>query len=200
MSARSEEPYLHFRAPRRHGETLCLPDPRELTGLLSANQQSLESPCSLINGLSFSELRQLCRHEIAAKIGITTPSLWIVSGHQPELFHPGVWLKNFALSAFAQRTGALALNVVVDQDLCNQVGIKIPVRKPTNQLELQTIAWDAAALGVPWENHFVQDRKKFESVATATRKHLLESQNFRPWNTFLCMGDLSLQQRYRSTN
>jgi hypothetical protein len=22
----------------------------------------------------------------------------IVGGHQPELFHPGVWLKNFALN------------------------------------------------------------------------------------------------------
>lgn len=174
MSARSEEPYLHFRAPRRHGETLCLPDPRELPGLLSANQEALAHSDSPINGLEFSELRQLYRQEIAAKLGNNTPNLWIVSGHQPELFHPGVWLKNFALSAFAQQTGAKALNVVVDQDLCNQVGIKIPVKGLGNQLELQTVAWDAAALGVPWENHFVHDRKKFESVATTARKHLLE--------------------------
>ena len=28
----------------------------------------------------------------------------IVTGHQPELFHPGVWIKNFAVDAIAVRS------------------------------------------------------------------------------------------------
>ncbi|MFN9917551.1 MAG: hypothetical protein ACK53L_33510, partial [Pirellulaceae bacterium] len=41
----------------------------------------------------------------------------ILSGHQPELFHPGVWFKNFLLSSLAARHQAVALNIQVDHDL-----------------------------------------------------------------------------------
>jgi len=31
--------------------------------------------------------------------------LIFLAGHQPELFHPGVWFKNFALGAIARQQG-----------------------------------------------------------------------------------------------
>ena len=31
----------------------------------------------------------------------------IMGGHQPDLFHPGVWLKNAALDAYARRVGGI---------------------------------------------------------------------------------------------
>ena len=40
----------------------------------------------------------------------------LLAGHQPELFHPGVWVKNFALNGLARRHGATPLNLVVDND------------------------------------------------------------------------------------
>ena len=39
-----------------------------------------------------------------------------LAGHQPELFHPGVWFKNFALGTLARRHGAAAVNLVIDSD------------------------------------------------------------------------------------
>ena len=39
-----------------------------------------------------------------------------LAGHQPQLFHPGVWFKNFALDRLARRHGAVAVNLVVDSD------------------------------------------------------------------------------------
>ena len=30
---------------------------------------------------------------------------FILSGHQPEMFHPGVWYKNFVLGGLAQADG-----------------------------------------------------------------------------------------------
>ena len=42
--------------------------------------------------------------------------MWLVAGHQPELFHPGVWFKNFALHRLAHQHGALPINLVVDTD------------------------------------------------------------------------------------
>ena len=43
----------------------------------------------------------------------------LMSGHQPSLFHPGVWYKNFVLSQIGVSTGAHAINLIVDNDVCN---------------------------------------------------------------------------------
>ena len=40
----------------------------------------------------------------------------MLAGHQPELFHPGVWVKNFALNGLARRHGLTPINLVVDND------------------------------------------------------------------------------------
>ena len=50
----------------------------------------------------------------------------IVTGHQPELFHPGVWVKNFALQGLARADGATALNLVVDYDTVKATVLRVP--------------------------------------------------------------------------
>ena len=37
----------------------------------------------------------------------------IAGGHQPELFHPGVWLKNAVLDAYARQVGGTAINLIM---------------------------------------------------------------------------------------
>ena len=54
----------------------------------------------------------------------TTPLL--VSGHQPEFFHPGVWFKNFLLSKLRQRCGGVSINLCVDNDNCRSRSIAVP--------------------------------------------------------------------------
>ena len=54
----------------------------------------------------------------------TTPL--VVTGHQPELFHPGVWVKNFATAAIARAHGGLGLNLIVDNDLPKSASIRVP--------------------------------------------------------------------------
>ncbi len=49
-----------------------------------------------------------------------------LAGHQPELFHPGVWLKNFALGALARRHGATAVNLVIDSDTVKSTSLAVP--------------------------------------------------------------------------
>jgi len=50
----------------------------------------------------------------------------LVGGHQPELFHPGVWFKNFLMSEISQRTNALALQVIVDHDVARLDTLRVP--------------------------------------------------------------------------
>ena len=49
-----------------------------------------------------------------------------MAGHQPELFHPGVWVKNFALTGVAGRIGAIPFNLVVDNDAVKSTSIHFP--------------------------------------------------------------------------
>ncbi len=54
------------------------------------------------------------------------PGPLIVTGHQPVLFHPGVWTKNFTVDGLARRLGGTGLNLVVDNDAAGDVGIDVP--------------------------------------------------------------------------
>jgi hypothetical protein len=58
---------------------------------------------------------------------------WIVGGHQPEAFHPGVWFKNFYLDSIAKElrdndAPATSLHVIIDHDLAKATSIRVPVR------------------------------------------------------------------------
>ena len=50
----------------------------------------------------------------------------ILAGHQPELFHPGVWVKNFALNGLARRHGLTPINLVVDNDTVKSTALRLP--------------------------------------------------------------------------
>jgi hypothetical protein len=53
---------------------------------------------------------------------------WILGGHQPELFHPGVWFKNILIHRLAQETGSIGLHAIVDHDLARSTSIRVPCR------------------------------------------------------------------------
>ncbi|MCI0643094.1 MAG: hypothetical protein L0Y72_31620 [Gemmataceae bacterium] len=54
----------------------------------------------------------------------------LVAGHQPELFHPGVWLKNFALCGLGKKHGVAPLNLIVDSDAAKNTLLRLPAGTP----------------------------------------------------------------------
>jgi hypothetical protein len=86
----------------------------------------------------------------------------IMGGHQPELFHPGVWLKNAALDAYARQVGGTALNLVVDTDRCATATVPVPVGTP-REAGVERVPFDAAAPETAWEERGVVDAECFES-------------------------------------
>ncbi|MFM9057701.1 MAG: hypothetical protein ACKOSQ_00995 [Planctomycetaceae bacterium] len=86
----------------------------------------------------------------------------IMGGHQPELFHPGVWLKNAALDAYARQVGGTALNLVVDTDRCASATVAVPVGTPRSA-RVERVAFDAEAPETAWEERGVVDVECFES-------------------------------------
>ena len=90
----------------------------------------------------------------------TTEDLMFVAGHQPSLFHPGVWVKNFAVSELAARTNGLSLNLVVDNDTFSTTGVRVP-QGDRGRPQIETVPFDADRPTQPWEDASILDPQQF---------------------------------------
>lgn len=86
----------------------------------------------------------------------------IMGGHQPELFHPGVWIKNAALDGYARHVGGTAVNLVVDTDRCSRVSASVPVGTPRSA-GMEEVPFDAFTVEAAWEERPVIDAECFAS-------------------------------------
>ncbi len=95
----------------------------------------------------------------------------IVGGHQPELFHPGVWLKNSVLDAYARQVGGTAVNLIIDSDRCGRCAVDVPVGTPAGA-HGEAVPFDAPA-AMPWEERPVVDQSVFESFGSRASDMLM---------------------------
>ena len=99
----------------------------------------------------------------------------LLAGHQPELFHPGVWAKNFALSGIAKAVGGTAINLVIDGDTIKAASLRVPTGT-LHEPQVESVPFDAAAEEIPFEERHVIDSGMFASFgsrATETLRPLL---------------------------
>jgi hypothetical protein len=88
----------------------------------------------------------------------------LLGGHQPQMFHPGVWLKNFALCRLAEKHGATAVNLIIDSDVAANSAFFVPggtAESPGRE----SLAYDVPEPVVPYEERRVGDRALFASLA-----------------------------------
>jgi hypothetical protein len=88
----------------------------------------------------------------------------ILAGHQPELFHPGVWVKNFALNGLARAHGLTPVNLVVDNDTNKSSQLKVPAGLSEPPPHLAALGFDHWASEVPYEERTVHDEELFASL------------------------------------
>ena len=168
-------PHTEFsiRAPRGHGESVCIPQGPGVSTMWHENALVLQQASMGDWGEDLQELRDLARSE-ALKAATAYTSQYrdvdpascgkaiVGSGHQPQLFHPGVWFKNFALHSVAKQLQATALNVIIDNDVCQTTSIKAP-SGPATSPHLEVVAFDQSREGVPFETRQVVDEEAFFS-------------------------------------
>jgi hypothetical protein len=107
----------------------------------------------------------------------------IMGGHQPELFHPGVWLKNAAIDAYTRQVGGTALNLVVDTDRCGRVTAAVPVGTPESA-HIEDVPFDSFTVEAAWEERPVIDAECFASFgdrACRLLAPLVPRPILRPW-------------------
>ena len=113
---------------------------------------------------------------------------WVVGGHQPELFHPGVWFKNFLLSGLSQmlsRNGnsCQALHVIIDHDLAKADAIKTLFEKDGKRILRNSVLPFRSAdhPPLPWQSTYLDPSmlSKWIDVKTVVEQDCV-SQGWEP--------------------
>ncbi len=129
--------------PHGHGEVVTQPAYDDWAAIASENASRLSHAEELFGGVPIAQLRRETRREALAhaydysrRLGLelprpeADPDLIALTGHQPELFHPGVWAKYFLLDRFCVENAAVGVDLVVDTDTFDTVGISAPCLTP----------------------------------------------------------------------
>jgi hypothetical protein len=85
-----------------------------------------------------------------------------VAGHQPQLFHPGVWFKNFVLAALARRHGGVGVNLVIDSDTIKTAAIAVPTGSP-GEPRVDSVKLDRHTAEIPFEERTIVDLARLAS-------------------------------------
>jgi hypothetical protein len=165
-----------LRAPTLDGAALLEPPLATEIQVLLDNRSRLLSSEPTILGQSLAaqansariELVRLARSYTADYRDIPSPpqpdsqTPLILAGHQPQLFHPGVWFKHFVLSELANRAGAQAINLVIDNDVAGPAAIKVPSGSLAEPV-LESVPYDGPDREIPFEERAILDEACFES-------------------------------------
>lgn len=191
--------YQNFKAPKSDRTSLVSPSVDEAVQRLRSEQTFDDS--SRVGhvefcGKSFEIARKFARQEIVQlardytrqysdlpsdEVNPTAETPIILSGHQPELFHPGVWFKNFVLDAIRRKSDGIGINFLVDNDLCRGTAIRVPEDAPAGgngsnlarvDVNSGSVAFDLSGEAVPWELRGVVDREKLRQFPHAVREKL----------------------------
>ena len=171
--------YGRVRAPRQNGGIEASPPLAEFGSVLAANLRELDQPKPKLLGRDWHDLRLQARSAALAAAsryharldplsGAPAADRILMAGHQPELFHPGVWVKNFALQGLARAHQATALNLVVDNDTVKTTAVRLPALAETPNHpwpHLVHLPFDTLTGEIPYEEKAIQDEVLFASFA-----------------------------------
>ena len=168
-----------IRAPRAHGAVESAPPLAQMTAAVASNQSLFDRAKPKILGRDWQELRReageaavqaaIAYHAKSGQpVDLPASRSIVMAGHQPELFHPGVWVKNFALQGLARSSQAIALNLVVDNDAVKASTLRLPALSTDRESpypHIVRLPFDQRAIETPYEEYAVHDEELFGSLA-----------------------------------
>lgn len=150
-----------WKAPSEEGALLVWPEPARLRDQVQQNHERLAAADSVrVQNLPLPELRKIAR----AEIGHLDNRPLIATGHQTELYHPGVWVKNAVVDALARATGGAGVHLAVNTDQVKHLHLRWPGRSlpASEDPRLLSAPW-SAAVNAPSASHI-------ESLQAAVRE------------------------------
>lgn len=172
----------HVHAPTADGAVLIDPPLEQVPTLLEANL-ACQGRCSFdLDGRPLGQLAAGARRSLvegALRYTATYRDVGpapatdrvLLAGHQPQLFHPGVWLKNFVLGRLGVANHAAAVNLVIDSDTIKSNSIRVPGGSLDSPV-VQSIPYDAAGEAIPFEERSILDRETFASFGSRVEQFI----------------------------
>lgn len=171
-----EPQQMKLRAPAEDGRALLEPRWDHVAEVLAQNRRSHSEISLHLAGSSIQSLCRAVRRELFQEaVAYTThyrdvdlagvdpdDSPLIMTGHQPELFHPGVWFKNFVLNQLAREHKAVPVHVIVDNDVGSSAAIRVPGGTADRPVT-QTLEFDRPS-ALPFEERPLQDVSLYSSL------------------------------------
>jgi hypothetical protein len=191
--------YRRLRAPRESGRALVEPPFSQVGRALQRNAlvrhrlgdvRFLDRPIHDLRGPARDECVRLAveytrQYRDAGPLGLGAQSAQrlVLAGHQPELFHPGVWFKSFLLDRLARDFRATAINLVVDNDACRRTSIRVPGGSVENP-SASWIPFASASPQMAWEECRIADRdalRKFGATVAGNIRPLVPRPIIADW-------------------
>ena len=196
-----------FVVPRQNKSVLRIPHQSEQAAIAVGNSRRLSETGIDLHGVSLRTLREQTQAAVIAEAAAYTGSIvgeniavgqqtpLIVTGHQPELFHAGVWAKNFAAAGLADRVQGLALNLIVDNDTVASTRIRVPVGARHAPV-IEWIPFDSTPPEQPWEEATISDVACFRDFGERIRSTIRQCWNYEPlvaagWPAAIRQADVS---------
>jgi len=70
---------------------------------------------------------KLCINELTSDYETIKNIPIIQTGHEPILYHPGIWIKNHLVQYLVNKLGGIGVNMIVDNDACNMGFMYVPI-------------------------------------------------------------------------
>jgi hypothetical protein len=171
-----------LNAPRENGALLIEPPLSRVSEMMPVNQSSIVHADYDVQGRNLAQLAREAREQLLTEalrytrsyrdvLVPANPERVILAGHQPEMFHPGVWLKNFVLARLAKEHEGVAVNLQIDSDAMKSASMRVPGGS-VEQPRLENVPFDRAAAEMPFEQRSILDRACFDSFGERASKHL----------------------------
>ncbi len=112
-----------LRTPPGDGDVLVEPPLPTLSESVQANRAHLAAMTGGLGRTDWATLRRQAR----AALGVNDDAPLILTGHQPEFMHAGVWAKYVVAHRLAADVGGRALNLVVDNDVPRTLTLTVPI-------------------------------------------------------------------------
>ncbi|MCU0713160.1 MAG: hypothetical protein MUC43_13960 [Pirellula sp.] len=168
-----------YVVPRDDNTFLVSPQSHDWGDILQRNAERTAAYPDWIQSL-----RRKARSEAIESAGMNAACSQplVIGGHQPELFHPGVWFKNFFLNRLVRDLQCSPLHIQIDHDVVRDIELAVPIIR-SGQLALTTKRLPTSQDGkfIPWENTRCSDllihdwRQCVDQISSHLRQFGIES-------------------------
>lgn len=163
-------------APREDRGTLIEPPLSSVPRLLATNADRQSHYNYDVQGRSLVDLSRQARHDLIAAAreytgryrNLPAPAATetiLLAGHQPQIFHPGVWFKNFALGKLAKQHRGTGINLLIDSDTLKEAALRVPSGSVETPIAVK-VPFDEPTAEIPYEERNIVDVEQWSSFGT----------------------------------